>query len=61
MSARFSATVLPVTVIAVAVEQAGLEQLSMTTGTPPMRSTSLMWYLPWGLASAMWGRAPPPC
>ena len=27
----------------------------MTTGTPPMRSTSTMWYVPWGLVSARWG------
>ena len=29
----------------------------MTTGTPPMRSMSAMWYLPWGFVSAMWGTA----
>ena len=27
----------------------------MTTGTPPMRSMSLMWYFPPGLVSAMCG------
>ncbi len=27
----------------------------MTTGMPPTRSTSTMWYRPWGLVSAMWG------
>ncbi len=27
----------------------------MTMGTPPTLSTSTMWYLPWGLVSAMCG------
>ena len=28
---------------------------AITTGTPPIRSRSAMWYLPWGLMSARWG------
>ena len=41
---------------AVAVEQAGLEQVAHArSGTPPTRSMSTMWYLPCGLVSAMCG------
>ena len=41
---------------AVAVEQPGVEQLaSSRPARRRSRSMSVMWYLPWGLVSAMWG------
>ncbi len=55
MSARFSAMVRPVTVRQSPCSRPASSRWRITTGTPPMRSTSVMWYLPAGLVSAMWG------
>ncbi len=55
MAARFSATVFPVTVRQSPCSRPASSRCFITTGTPPMRSTSAMWYLPPGLVSAMWG------
>ena len=54
-SARFSATVLPVTVRQSPCSRPASSRWAITTGTPPTWSTSAMWYWPWGLVSAMWG------
>ena len=62
MAARFSATVLPVTVRQSPWSSPASSSSFITTGTPPMRSRSVMWYLPWGLVSAMCGHPRrPPC
>ena len=53
--ARFSATVRPVTVISSACSSPSSWSICMTTGTPPMRSMSTMWYFPCGLVSARCG------
>ena len=55
MSARFSAMVLPVTVRQSPWSRPASSRWRMTTGMPPIRSTSIMWYWPWGLVSAMCG------
>ena len=55
MASRFSATVLPVTVRQSPWSRPASRSSRITTGTPPMRSTSAMWYLPCGLVSAMCG------
>ena len=54
-SARFSATVRPVTVRQSPCSSPASRRWRITTGTPPTRSTSTMWYLPCGLVSAMCG------
>ena len=54
-AARFSATVRPVTVRQSPCSSPASSSSRMTTGTPPMRSRSTMWYFPWGLVSARWG------
>ena len=55
MSARFSASVLPVTVRASPCSRPASSRAFITTGTPPTRSTSFITYLPNGLRSAMCG------
>ena len=54
-AARFSAIVRPVTVRQSPWSRPASSSSRITTGTPPMRSRSDMWYLPWGLVSARWG------
>ena len=54
-AARFSATVRPVTVRQSPCSSPASSSSRITTGTPPMRSMSAMWYLPWGLVSARCG------
>ena len=48
-AARFSATVFPVTVRQSPWSRPASSRWRITTGTPPMRSTSAMWYWPAGL------------
>ena len=50
---RFSAMVRPVTVRQSPCRRPASSSARMTTGTPPMRSRSTMWYRPCGLVSAM--------
>ncbi len=58
-SSRFSATVLPVTVRQSPWSSPASSSCCITTGTPPTRSRSVMWYLPCGFMSARCGtRAP---
>ena len=54
-ASRFSATVRPVTVRQSPCSRPASSSSRITTGTPPIRSRSAMWYLPWGLVSARWG------
>ena len=53
--ARFSATVWPVTVISSPWRIPSSRSICITTGTPPIRSMSTMWYFPCGFVSARCG------
>ena len=55
ISAKFSAMVLPVTVITSPCNKPASSNIFNTTGTPPMRSRSVMWNFPPGFMSAMCG------
>ncbi len=58
-TARFSATVFPVTVTQSPWSNPASRSSCITTCTPPTRSRSVMWYFPCGFMSAMCGtRAP---
>ena len=60
VSARFSAIVLPVTVRQSPLSRPSLEQLpAARPATPPIRSRSVMWYLPCGFMSARCGTRRP--
>ena len=52
-SARFSATVRPVTVMQSPVMSPSSSRYFMTAGVPPIRCTSSITYCPLGLRSAM--------
>ena len=55
ISAKFSAMVLPVTVITSPCNKPASNNIFNTTGTPPMRSRSVMWNFPPGFMSAICG------
>ena len=59
MSARFSASVLPVTVSASPCRSPASSSAFMTTGTPPIRSMSVMTKRPKGFTSARCGTLSP--